>query len=49
MASVNKINIKKCKMKTCADFAKVFVERILDESFGYDEVTVVFDCMLKSL
>ena len=31
MAIVNKINIKKSKIKTCADFAEVFVERILDE------------------
>ena len=43
MAIVNKINIKKSKIKTCADFTEVFVERILDKSFGYNEVRVVFD------
>ena len=43
MAISNKINIKKSKIKTCADFAEVFAERILDESFRYDEVRVVFD------
>ena len=47
MAIVNKINIKKSKIKTCADFAKVFFERILDESFGYDELRVVFDRYVK--
>ena len=40
-AIVNKITSKKSKIKTFADFA--VVERILDESFGYDEVRVVFD------
>ena len=47
MAIVNKINIKKSKIKICADFAQVFVERILNESFGYDEVRVVFDRYVK--
>ena len=47
MAIVNKINIKKSKVKSCADFADVFIERILDESFGYDEVRVVFDRYVK--
>ena len=47
MAIVNKINIKKSKIKTCADFAEVFVERILDESFGNDKVRVVFDRYVK--
>ena len=43
MAIVNKINIKTSKIKLCADFAEVFVDRILDESFGYNEVRVIFD------
>ena len=47
MAIVNKINFKKSKIKTCADFAEVLVERILNESFGYDEVRVVFDRYVK--
>ena len=47
MAIVKQINIKKSKIKTCADFAEVFIERILDESFGYDEVRVVFDHYVK--
>ena len=37
MAIVNKINIKTSKI------AEVFVDRILDESFGYNEVRVIFD------
>ena len=37
MAVVHKINIKKSKIKSCADFAEVFVDRILDELFGYNE------------
>ena len=28
-------------------FAEIFVERILDESFGYDVVRVVFDRYVK--
>ena len=47
MAIVNKINIKKSTIKTFAEFAEVFVERILDESFGYDEVKFVFDRYVK--
>ena len=47
MAIVNKINIKKSKVKSRADFADVFIERILDESFGYDEVRVAFDRYVK--
>ena len=27
----------------CADFVEVFVDRILDESFRYNEVRVIFD------
>ena len=38
MAIVNKINIKKSKIKPCADFAEVFVDRILDELFGYKKL-----------
>ena len=37
VAIVNKINIKTSKI------AEVFVDRILDESFGYNEVRVIFD------
>lgn len=42
MAIVIKINIKKSKIKSCADFTEMFVDRILDESFGYNEVRVIF-------
>ena len=42
MAIVNKINIKKSKITMCADFAEVFVDRILDESFGCNEGRVIF-------
>ena len=42
MAIVNKINIKKSKITMCADFAEVFVGRILDESFGCNEGRVIF-------
>ena len=47
MAIVNKIKIKKSSIKSCADFAEVFVDRILDESFGYNEVRVIFDHYVK--
>ena len=43
MVIVNKVDIKKSKIKSCADFSEVFVDRILDESFGYNEVRVIFD------
>ena len=47
MVIVSKINIKKSKIKACADFVEVFVERILDESLEYDEVRVVFHRYVK--
>ena len=47
IANVNQINIKKSKIKSCADFAEVFVDRILDESFIYNEVRVIFDSYVK--
>ena len=43
MAAVNKISITKSKTEMCADFVEVFVDRILDESFRYNEVRVIFD------
>ena len=47
MAIVSKINIKKSKIKLCADFAEVFADKILNESFGYNEVRVIFDHYIK--
>lgn len=47
IAVVNKINIKKSKTETCADFTEVFVGRILDESFRYNEVRVILTIMLR--
>ena len=47
MAVVNKINIKKIKTETSADFAEAFVYRILDDSFRYNEVRVIFDCYIE--
>ena len=49
MAIVNKINIRKSKIKSCANLAEVFADRILDESFGYNEVRVIFDRYVKGL
>ena len=48
MAIVKKIHIKKSKIKTCADFAEAFVDRVLDESFGYNKVRVVFDRYVRN-
>lgn len=47
MAAVNKVDIKKSIIKSFADFSDVFVDWILDESFGYNEVRVIFDHYLK--
>ena len=47
MAIVNKISIKKSKIKSCGDFAEVFADKILNESFGYNEVRVIFDHHVK--
>ena len=43
MAAMNKISITKSKTQMCADFVEVFVDRILDQSFRYNEVRVIFD------
>ena len=40
---VNKINIKKAKLKDCMEFARQFVDMIKREVCGYHEVRVVFD------
>ena len=47
MAAVNKVDIKKSIIKSFADFSDVFVDWILDESFWYNEVRVIFDRYLK--
>ena len=43
MAIVNKINIKKQKIKNCAEFAEQFVNIIKREASGFDELRIVFD------
>ena len=43
MAVVNRISIKKMKLKTCRNFAEKFVEIIYDDSNGYDEIRIIFD------
>ena len=35
--------------ESCADFAEVFVDRILGEFFGYNEIRVIFDRYIKEL
>ena len=48
MAIVIKIIIKiKSKIKSCAEFVEAFVDRMLDESFGHNEVRVIFDRYVK--
>ena len=43
MAVVNRINIKKCQINNCKDFADTFSNIIFAESDGFDEIRIVFD------
>ena len=43
MAVVNKIDIKKLKLRSCKEFASAFVQKVKKESQGFDEVRVIFD------
>ena len=43
MTVVNRINIKKSKMKMFGEFAEAFVNMIWREATGYDDIRVVFD------
>ena len=43
MAVVNRINIKKSKIKNCQEFAEPFINIVLHEATGCDEIRVVFD------
>ena len=43
MAVVNRINIKKAKIKNCRDFATTFTNIIFSESDGFDEIRIIFD------
>ena len=43
MAVVNKIDIKKMKLKSCCEFASAFVQKVEKEAQRFDEVRVIFD------
>ena len=43
IAVVNRINIKKSKIKNCQEFAESFINIVLHEATGCDEIRVVFD------
>ena len=43
MAVVNKIDIKKMKLKSCSEFASTFVQNVEKEAQGFDKVRVIFD------
>ena len=43
MAVVNRVNIKKSNIKSCADFSKCFLYIIDKEVADFDEVRVIFD------
>ena len=43
MAVVNKIDIKKIKLKSCSECASAFVQKVEKEAQGFDEVRVIFD------
>ena len=43
MAVVNRIDIKKSRIKTCKEFATTFCNIIFAESEGFDEVRIIFD------
>ena len=43
MAVANKIDIKKMKLKSCSEFASVFLQKVGKEAQGLDKVRVIFD------
>ena len=43
MVVVNKIDIKKLKLRSCKEFTSAFVQKVKKESQGFDEVRVIFD------
>ena len=43
MAVVNKIDIKKMKLKSCSDFRSAFVQKMEKEVPGFNKVCVIFD------
>ena len=43
MAVVNKIDIKKMKLKLCSDFRSAFVQKMEKEVPGFNKVCVIFD------
>ena len=47
MALVNKMT-KTDQMKTCSDFAKLFIERLINIAAAYSEVKLVFDRYIKN-
>ena len=47
IAVVNKIDIKKMKLKSCSEFASAFVQKAENEAKGFDEVRVIFDRYTK--
>ena len=49
MAIVNSISIENSKfLKTCEDFANVFVNQIIDESQRFSETRVIFDLYFET-
>ena len=49
MAVVNRIDIKKSRIKTCKEFATTFCNITFAESEGFDEVRIIFDRYDKKL
>ena len=43
MAVVNKIDIKKLKLKSCSEFTSTFVQKMEKEAQGFDKVRISFD------
>ena len=43
IAVVNKIDIKKMKLKSCSEFASAFVQKVEKEAQVFDKVHVIFD------
>ena len=43
MAVVNKIDIKKMKLKSSSKFASAFVQKVEKEAQGFDKVHIIFD------
>ena len=46
VAIVQKIK-KTGNLKTCSDFAKVFIDILINESRGYKQIRLIFDCYMK--